>query len=148
MTILVNGLPKKMTVAVLIEAEGPAQALEGHFGIMDIAQAQEVFGKVGALDRIDLLLKEGGTESDQIRELEKVIPSGGPSDPADRSGKRDGTDDPFLSIESDGLSFIAVLVSMYLIYNTASLSVVRRRKELGTEDLCGCCPDRSCFWSF
>ena len=29
------------------------------------------------------------------------------------------------------LSFIAVLVSMYLIYNTASLSVVRRRKELG-----------------
>ncbi len=29
------------------------------------------------------------------------------------------------------LSFIAVLVSMYLIFNTASLSVVRRRKELG-----------------
>ena len=29
------------------------------------------------------------------------------------------------------LSFIAVLVSMYLIYNTASLSVARRRKELG-----------------
>src|SRR4030066_153568 len=32
LTILVNGRPKKLTVVSLMEAEGPAQALEGHFG--------------------------------------------------------------------------------------------------------------------
>ncbi len=131
LTILVNGLPKKLTVAVLMEAEGPAQALEGHFGLMDIAQAQEIFGKIGVLDRIDLLLKEGGTESNQIRELEKVIPRGVRLiQPADREK---GTERMIHSYQLNltALSFIAVLVSMYLIYNTASLSVVRRRKELG-----------------
>ncbi len=131
LTILVNGLPKKLTVAVLMEAEGPAQALEGHFGLMDIAQAQEVFGKVGALDRIDLLLREGGIESNQIRELEKIIPRGVRLiQPADREK---GTERMIHSYQLNltALSFIAVLVSMYLIYNTASLSVVRRRKELG-----------------
>jgi putative ABC transport system permease protein len=131
LTVLVNGLPTKLTVAVLMEAEGPAQALEGHFGLMDIAQAQEVFGKIGVLDRIDLLLREGGIESNQIRELEKIIPQGVRLiQPADREK---GTERMIRSYQLNltALSFIAVLVSMYLIYNTASLSVVRRRKELG-----------------
>ena len=34
---------------------------------MDIAQAQEVFGKIEVLDRIDLLLKEGGMKKTSFR---------------------------------------------------------------------------------
>ncbi|OGP49491.1 MAG: hypothetical protein A2Y79_09300 [Deltaproteobacteria bacterium RBG_13_43_22] len=131
LTILVNGRPKKLTVVSLMEAEGPAQALEGHFGLMDIAQAQDVFGKVGVLDRIDLLLREEGVEKNQIQELKKIIPQGVRLlQPADREK---GTERMIRSYQLNltALSFIAVLVSMYLIYNTASLSVVRRRKELG-----------------
>ncbi|MBI4768816.1 MAG: ABC transporter permease [Deltaproteobacteria bacterium] len=131
LTILVNGRPEKLTVAVLLDAEGPALAWEGHFGLMDIAQAQEVFGKVGVLDRIDLLLTEEGVEKEQIQELNKVIPPGVRLvQPADREK---GTERMIRSYQLNltALSFIAVLVSMYLIYNTASLSVVRRRKELG-----------------
>ncbi len=131
LTILANGHPKELTVAVLLEAEGPAQALEGHFGLMDIAQAQEVFGKVGFLDRIDLLLRDGGIEKNQIRELKKIIPQGVRLiRPAEQNK---GTERMIRSYQLNltALSFIAVLVSMYLIYNTASLSIVRRRKELG-----------------
>ena len=131
LTILVNGRPKKLTVAALLESEGPAQALDGHFGLMDIAQAQEVFGKVGVLDRIDLLLKEEGVEKNQIQELKKIIP---PGVRLVRSVDREkGMERMIRSYQLNltALSFIAVLVSMYLIYNTASLSVVRRRKELG-----------------
>ena len=131
LTILVNGRQEKLTVVVLLDAEGPARAWEGHFGLMDIGQAQEVFGKIGVLDRIDLLLREKGIEKEQIQELSKVIPPGVRlTQPADR-GK--GTERMIRSYQLNltALSFIAVLVSMYLIYNTASLSVVRRRKELG-----------------
>jgi putative ABC transport system permease protein len=131
LTILVNGRPKKLTVAVLLESEGPAQALEGHFGLMDIAQAQEVFGKVGVLDRIDLLLREEGVEKDQLRDLKKIIPPGVRL--IQSADREKGTERMIRSYQLNltALSFIAVLVSMYLIYNTASLSVVRRRKELG-----------------
>ncbi|MFH0787157.1 MAG: FtsX-like permease family protein [Pseudomonadota bacterium] len=131
LTLLVNGRPQTLTVAVLLAAEGPAQAMGGHFGLMDIAQAQEVFGKIGFLDRIDLLLREGGNEKDQLQALEKVLPPGiRLIQPADREK---GTERMIRSYQLNltALSFIAVLVSMYLIYNTASLSVARRRKELG-----------------
>ncbi|MBA4393115.1 MAG: hypothetical protein C0407_06150, partial [Desulfobacca sp.] len=130
-TILVNGRPQTLKVAVLLETEGPAQALEGHFGLMDIAQAQEVFGKNGFLDRIDLLFREGGNEKEQLQELQKVLPPGiRLVQPADREK---GTERMIRSYQLNltALSFIALLVSMYLIYNTASLSVARRRKELG-----------------
>ncbi len=129
--ILVNGHIRTLTVSCLLSPEGPARAFGGNFGLMDIAQAQEVFGKIGVLDRIDLLLKEGGNEKNQLEELKKVLPRGVLLiRPADRER---GTERMISSYQLNltALSFIAVLVSMYLIYNTASLSVVRRRKELG-----------------
>ncbi len=129
--ILVNGRQEKLTVTVLLDVEGPARAWEGHFGLMDIAQAQEVLGKVGGLDRIDLLLREEGIEREKIQELSKVLPPGVRLTQSADRGK--GTERMIRSYQLNltALSFIAVLVSMYLIYNTASLSVVRRRKELG-----------------
>jgi putative ABC transport system permease protein len=129
--ILVNGRPINLTVAGLLKNEGPARAFGGNFGLMDIAQAQEVFGKTGLLDRIDFLLKEGGNEEARLQQLKKTLPPGirlvRPDD------REKGTERMIRSYQLNltALSFIAVLVSMYLIYNTVSLSVVRRRKELG-----------------
>jgi len=145
LTILVNGRPQTLKVAALLESEGPAQALEGHFGLMDIAQAQEVFGKTGFLDRIDLLLQEDGNEADQLRQLAKDLPPGIRFiQPADREK---GTERMIQSYQLNltALSFIAVLVSMYLIYNTASLSVARRRKELGILRSLGMLPRQILF---
>jgi putative ABC transport system permease protein len=130
-SILINGRSLTLKVAGLLENEGPAQAFGGNFGIMDIAQAQEAFGKIGFLDRIDLSFVETGRDEVQVREFERILPAGVRLiRPADREK---GTEQMIRSYQLNltALSFIAVLVSMYLIYNTASLSVVRRRKELG-----------------
>jgi putative ABC transport system permease protein len=145
LTILVNGRPQTLKVVTLLETEGPVQALEGHFGLMDIGQAQEVFGKIGFLDRIDLLFQEGGIEKEQLQELLKVLPPGiRLIQPADREK---GTERMIRSYQLNltALSFIAVLVSMYLIYNTASLSVARRRKELGILRSLGMLPRQILF---
>lgn len=143
--ILVNGRSRTLTVSCLLETGGPAQAFGGNFGLMDIAQAQEVFGKIGVLDRIDLLLQERGNEKNQLEELKKVLPPGVRLlRPADREK---GTERMIRSYQLNltALSFIAVLVSMYLIYNTASLSVARRRKELGTLRSLGMLPRQIFF---
>jgi putative ABC transport system permease protein len=145
LTILVNGRPKTLTVGALLEIEGPVQAMEGRFGLMDIAQAQEVFEKIGRLDRIDLLFQEGAKEADQIKQLTRILPPGiRLLQPAEQEK---GTERMIRSYQLNltALSFIAVLVSMYLIYNTASLSVARRRKELGILRSLGMLPRQILF---
>jgi putative ABC transport system permease protein len=130
-SILINGRPLTLKVTGFLENEGPAQAFGGNFGLMDIAQAQEAFGKIGVLDRIDLLPGKTGDEKAWAQEIEKILSPGVRLiRPADRDK---GTEQMIHSYQLNltALSFIAVLVSMYLIYNTANLSVVRRRKELG-----------------
>ncbi|HMK66735.1 MAG TPA: FtsX-like permease family protein, partial [Thermodesulfobacteriota bacterium] len=130
-SVLMNGHPLALQVASFLESEGPAQAFGGNFGLMDIAQAQEAFEKIGFLDRIDLQPVEGVAEIIFMKEMEGILPPGGrlirPSD------RERGTEQMIRSYQLNliALSFIAVLVSMYLIYNTSNLSVVRRRKELG-----------------
>jgi len=139
LTILVHGRPETLTIAALIDPKGPAQALEGNFGVMDIAQAQEVFGKIGRLDRIDLVFKKG-SEKTQLQDLKKILPEGVRIvQPGDRER---GTEKMIRSYQLNltALSFIALLVSMYLIYNTTSLSVARRRKELGVLRALGMLP--------
>lgn len=131
LTILVNGRPQKLVVSALLPSRGPAQGLEGDFGLMDIAQAQEVFGKIGGLDRIDLILKAKADETIPLQALEKVLPPGVRL--IRTADQEKGTERMIRSYQLNltALSFIAVLVSMYLIYNTASFSVARRRNVLG-----------------
>ena len=140
--VLINGRPQTLAVAALIDPEGPARALGGHFGVMDIAQAQEIMGKIGRLDRIDLVLNPEYSVAATIESLQKLLPSGASLlQPSDRQA---GTERMVRSYQLNllALSFIAVLVSMYLVYNVTALSVVRRRKDLGILRSLGMLPNQ------
>ncbi len=130
-SVMVNGRFEPLTVAVLLPDDGLSRLFGGQVGLMDIAQAQEVFGKIGGLDRIDLILHKSGNETARVQELAASLPAGLR---LIQAGEREqGTERMIRSYQLNltALSFIAVLVGMYLIYNTASLSVARRRKDLG-----------------
>jgi putative ABC transport system permease protein len=129
--VLVNGRPRTLTVVFLFKHDTRGQTFEDHLALMDIGQAQEVFGKIGRLDRIDVIFNKEKSSAFQVKALEQVLPPGARlSRPAERE---QGTERMIRSYQLNltALSFIAVLVSMYLIYNTTSLSVARRRRELG-----------------
>ncbi len=131
LNVLINGRSQSLTVAALIDPEGPARALGGHFGVMDIAQAQEIMGKIGRLDRIDLVLNPEVPVAAAIKSLQKILPPGAALlQPSDRQAGKERMVRSY-QLNLLALSFIAVLVSMYLMYNVTALSVVRRRKELG-----------------
>ena len=51
---LINGKEKTLNVTAVLVNEGIAKALNGNFALMDIAAAQNVFEKIGRLDRIDI----------------------------------------------------------------------------------------------
>ena len=98
---------------------------------VDIATAQELFAKRGLLDRIDCIVDPAQLAAAQAA-IARVIPPGTRAiEPAVRTGEIRRMLQSF-QLNLAALSYIALLVGMYLIYNTIAISVVQRRAEIGT----------------
>jgi putative ABC transport system permease protein len=98
---------------------------------VDIATAQEIFGKVGTLDRIDCVVDPAHLAA-VTAAVARVIPPGTRAvEPKVRTGEITRMLRSF-QLNLAALSYIALLVGMYLIYNTVAISVVQRRPEVGT----------------
>jgi putative ABC transport system permease protein len=98
---------------------------------VDIATAQEIFGKVGRLDRIDCIVDPAQLAT-TIAAVRRVLPPGVRAiEPKVRTGEIQRMLRSF-ELNLAALSYIALLVGMYLIYNTVAISVVQRRPEIGT----------------
>jgi putative ABC transport system permease protein len=98
---------------------------------VDVATAQELFGKIGLLDRIDLVVEPAQLASVE-RAVAAVIPPGArairPKTRTDEIGRMLQS----FRLNLSALAYVALLVGMYLIYNTVAISVVQRRAEVGT----------------
>jgi putative ABC transport system permease protein len=119
------------TLTHLLKMEGPAKSLEGNFGLLDIASAQEALEKVGLIDRIDLIVDPSVSVASLEEELKKVIP---PGVEIRRSDTRSGQIEKMVSafhLNLTALSFISIVVGMFLIYNAIAISVIQRRREIG-----------------
>jgi putative ABC transport system permease protein len=129
---LVFGSKKvSFTVTHLLKMQGPAAALEGNFGVIDIAAAQEALEKIGLIDRIDLIIDPSANREAVERELKNVVPPGAEiRRPETRSGQIEKMVSAF-HLNLTALSFISLVVGMFLIYNSVTTSVVQRRKEIG-----------------
>jgi putative ABC transport system permease protein len=130
-TLIVGSKKVTLTITNLLKMEGPAKSLEGNFGLIDIASAQEALEKVGLIDRIDLMVDKSIPTEGIERELKKVIP---PGVEVRRSDTRSGQIEKMVSafhLNLTALSFISLIVGMFLIYNAISISVIQRRREIG-----------------
>jgi putative ABC transport system permease protein len=113
---------------------------------VDIATAQELFGKVGSLDRIDLVVDPARLDAVR-RAVEAAIPPGARAiRPKTRTGEIARMLQSF-RLNLSALAFIALLVGMSLIYNTVAISVVQRRPEIGTLRALGATRG-AVFWTF
>jgi putative ABC transport system permease protein len=101
------------------------------FLLLDIAAAQKALGRYGRLDRIDVTV---GREEDFAR-VEQAIRSLLPASYLIRKpGARSEENQRMLRAfrwNLRVLSYISLVVGAFLIYNTISVSVVRRRAEIG-----------------
>ncbi len=115
----------------LLNPEGPAKIMAGSIAIMDYPAAQMAFGKEGRIDRIDVSILRG-EDLDVVRDrIIKALPGGYTViTPEGRTKQVEALISHFQK-NINLISFIAVFVGMYLIYNAVSISVVQRRKEIG-----------------
>ncbi len=110
---------------------GGVSGIDSSVVFVDIATAQELFGKLGLLDRIDLEVDPARLDAVQ-RQVAAAIPPG-----ARAIRPKVRTDEISRMLQSfrlnlSALAYVALLVGMYLIYNTVAISVVQRRPEVGT----------------
>lgn len=130
-TLLIGSKEVTFTVRGIMEEKGPARALGGNFAILDIAHAQEVFGRVGLLDRIDLILaSDVSLEAFSERLRRSLPPQVKIRRPQTRNKQVENMIGAF-SLNLTALGFVSLFVGMFLIYNSMSISVIRRRREIG-----------------
>jgi len=94
--------------------------------IADIATAQEIVGLVGRIHRIDLILDA----DDDLRWIREVLPAGVSLVDVKRENALDQMTAAF-EINLQALSLLALVVGLFLIYNTVTFSVVQRRHVIG-----------------
>ena len=123
--LLVNDRMSTYTVrGVLGERSGEAI-------VMDLSQATRALERNGSLDRILLRTPQTRSPEEWRALLSAAVPAGTTIEP---QGSRTNENRRMLAAfrwNLRVLSYIALVVGAFLIYNTVSVSVVRRRAEIG-----------------
>jgi len=108
-----------------------AEAGSAEFLAIDIAAAQQCLGRYGKLDRIDVVVEPG----EDFRRVEDAVRAALPAGYLlEKPGARSDENQRMLRAfrwNLRVLGYISLVVGAFLIYNTISVSVVRRRAEIG-----------------
>ena len=120
-----------LRVTAILGDEGPARVLDGNFALMDIAAAQWAAGRLGRVDRVDVRLADGVDVDRAEQAIAARLPAGVTvRRPSSRGAEVERMLRAF-QFNLTALSLIALLVGLFLVYNTVSVSVITRRNEIG-----------------
>jgi putative ABC transport system permease protein len=128
--LLVNDSQQRFQVAGILSSKGLGGAYSGNTLYMDIGTAQQAFSMGERINRIDLMVPKAQLEGLQKRLTQKLPSYLGVQRPSRNNEQVERMLRAFQT-NLTTLSFIALLVSMFLIYNTMSIAVIRRRPEIG-----------------
>ncbi len=126
-TLEVGGGRRTMVVRGLLESRGPATAFNGAIAIADIAVAQAAFGFTRRLTRVDLIVPDESL----IPAIVRVLPPGARLERPARRNERVEKMLRAFRVNLFALAGVALLVGMFLVYNTVLISILRRRKDVG-----------------
>jgi putative ABC transport system permease protein len=129
LAIDVGGARRTLAIVGLLQPAdaGSARALE-HLIVTDIATAQELFGASGILSRIDLMVEDDA----RLARIGAALPPG--ADLVSAGAQAGATARMILAFQWNltALSLLALVVGMFLIYQTMTFSVVQRRPLIGS----------------
>lgn len=119
------------TVAGILSKGDLGDAYGGQIIVMDLSTAQQAFGMKGRLSKIDLFVPETAVPMVQAK-LKNELPPGVAVQRPTQKGAQVEKMVRSYQYNLTTLSFIALLVGVFLIYNTMSITIIRRRPEIGT----------------
>lgn len=98
-----------------------------NFLFADIATAQELLGQVGRFSHIDLIVRQ----AEELDAIAQQLPSGIQLETAEAQKNAVQQMTAAFELNLTALSLLALVVGMFLIYNTVTFSVVQRRPMFG-----------------
>jgi putative ABC transport system permease protein len=129
LAVEVAGARRTLTIVGLLQPAdaASARALEDLL-VADIATAQELFGATGRLSRIDLMVEDAAL----LARIGAALPAG--ADLVGAGAQAGATARMILAFQWNltALSLLALVVGMFLIYQTMTFSVVQRRPLIGS----------------
>lgn len=131
MRVLVNSELKTATVAGLLESRDDTGAMPSNFAVMDIGWAQELFGRQGHLSSLQLLLDDSRQAAAIATQLNQLLPPNLHAEPPRQRSYQIESMLAAFQLNLTALSMVSLLVGVFLVYNTISASVARRRVEIG-----------------
>lgn len=102
-----------------------------HLLVTDVATAQEVLGFTGRLSRIDVRVPEGSAGERLLAAIGARLPAGAEVLRASRRSHALEQMTRAFHLNLTALSLLALIVGVFLIYNTLTFSIVQRRQLIG-----------------
>ncbi len=129
--LFANGREGAVVLAGILEFTGPARASGGQVLVTGLRTAQDLFAIPNRVDRIDVAFPESEKlEAVRARIERSLLPGARVERPEARGETSDKMIRAF-RFNLAALGSIALLVGVFLVYNTVSISVLRRRPEIG-----------------
>ena len=121
----------RLTVGALVDFHALNPLASPKLAVMDIAQAQSLFGDAGAIHQIDVKLIDGAdTGAMRARLQEHLGPAVRVVTPEQREAQAKGLLSAF-QLNLTALSLISLFVGVFLVYSSTQAALVRRREEFG-----------------
>lgn len=128
LVVRVGGQDQRLRVAgTFSAADVRTQRATANLVLTDIATAQQLLGRTGRIDYVDLILDET-----QARDLQAALPETMTLEDASAQAESLGELTRAFELNLTALGLLALVVGMFLIYNTMTFAIVQRRQALGT----------------
>jgi len=119
-----------LTVRGLLQAEGLATVFGGNLAVMDLPAAQGLLGKAERVDQIDIILTPNAPVSQVQQRLAAALPASlTVARPALRGERFERVIGAFQAM-LDGLSFLCLLASIFIVSNTMATAITERAQDL------------------
>ena len=133
LTVRAGGVRHRLSIIALLEpADELSRRALNSLLVVDVATAQELLGMTGRLSRIDLIIPGGPVGQAELDNIRSVLPPGAEVRSAAARSQSVAQMTRAFSLNLSALSLLALIVGMFLIYNTMTFSVVQRRQLIGT----------------
>ena len=119
------------TVRGFFRTTGASVVFGGNIALMDIHAAQAAFDRVGKFDRIDIMTDPAANVGAVQQSLRSRLPAGFEVAKPDRRGESLEKAVSAMHLSLLIMSLLAVTVGIFIIFNSLSVSVNQRWKEIG-----------------
>jgi putative ABC transport system permease protein len=125
-----NG-PRQLTVRAFFTSTGVGEVYDGNVAVMDIYSVQNIFGRGKHIDRIDILNSPDVGVDELRNRLAAQLPEGVKVTRPELRGESLESSVSSVNYGLTIMSFLAFVICAFLIFNSFSISLQQRWKEIG-----------------